>query len=373
MYSECPLKYKLKYVDKIPEKPKHFFSFGRSVHSALEFFYGVKALPAPSLQELHRSLKDNWVSVGYRDQAQEAEYFQQGKDILTGYHKKHAAAFALPLHVEYDFNLIVEGVPVTGFVDRIDRLEDGRLAILDYKTGKKLAVDRIETDAQLTMYQLACEDQLQAEVGQLTFYHLPSLKPHSVGRRPAAQVDGLRRKIVDTAAAIVAERFEPKPSENACRWCDYKAYCPIFGASGGAAPAGAGSSPLAGGGKENDLAALIDRYGDILARAAEAEREAAEVKAAILAILRGKGYVRAFGARYEIQRSGAEKVEFPESNKKKVIGLLKEAGLYDQILAPSGPLIQKLLADSGTDADLRAALRGLGARVEPCELKVTPL
>jgi hypothetical protein len=106
---------------------------------------------------------------------------------------------------------------------------------------------------------------------------------------------------------------------------------------------------------------------------AETEREAADVKAAILAILRGKGYVRAFGARYEIQRSGVEKVEFPESNKKKVIRLLKDGGLYDQVLAPSGPLIQKLLADPGTDAELRAALRALGARTEPSELKVTPL
>ncbi|MCX5794089.1 MAG: PD-(D/E)XK nuclease family protein [Elusimicrobia bacterium] len=364
LYAECPLKYKLKYVDKIPEKPKHFFSFGQSVHLALEFFYGGKTPAAPSLQELHQSLKENWVSVGYRDQEQEAEYFQQGKDILTGYYRKHAKAFSLPLHVEYNFQLTVEGVPVTGKVDRIDRLEDGRLSILDYKTGKQLAVDRIETDAQLTMYQLACEAGLGAEVGILTFYHLPSLKAHSVGRRPEALVGGLRRKIVDTAAAIVAERFEPKPSENSCRWCDYKAYCPIFAKQ----PTAAAPPPADG-----DLAALIDRYGDIMARAAEAERESAQVKAAILAILRSKGYVRAFGARYEIQRSGAERTEFPEGNKKKVIRLLKEAGLYERIQAPSGPLIQKLLADPDTDAELRAALRELGDRVEPSDLKVSPL
>ncbi|MDD5629419.1 MAG: PD-(D/E)XK nuclease family protein [Elusimicrobia bacterium] len=364
MYSECPLKYKLKYVDKIPEKPKRFFSFGQSVHLALEFFYGGKTPPAPSLEELLQSLKANWVSVGYRDKAEEAEYFRQGKDILTRYHRKHAGDFALPLKVEYEFEMTVDGVPVTGKVDRVDRLEDGRLSVLDYKTGKALAVDRIETDAQLTMYQLACEACLAAEVGRLTFYHLPLLKPHSVGRRPESQVDALRRKIVETAAAIVAERFEPKPSENSCRWCDYKPYCPIF-----AKPAAAAAAPS----PDGDLAALIDRYGDMMASAAEAEREAAQVKAAILAILRSKGYVRAFGARYEIQRSGTEKTEFPESNKKKVIRLLKDAGLYERVQAPSGPLIQKLLADPGTDPELRAVLRGLGSRVEPCDLKVTPL
>ncbi len=374
LYQECPFKYRLKYIDKIPEKPKYFFSFGQSMHMALEFFYGVKALPAPSRAELLHSLKEHWVSVGYRDKVQEAEYFQQGKDILGRYYEEHVGDFRIPLYVEYNFQMTVDGVPVTGKVDRIDRLEDGRLAILDYKTGKKLAVDRIETDAQLTMYQLACEDQLGAEVGQLTFYHLPSLKPHSVGRRPEAQVAELRRKIVGTAAAIVAERFDPKPSESSCRWCDYKTYCPIFSS---AAPSGKGEH-LAGRGDgplpvDSDLAALIDRYGDSLSRLAEADREAAQVKAAILAILRSKGYVRAFGARYEIQRSGTEKIEFPEGNKKKVIRLLKDAGLYERVQAPSGPLIQKLLADPGTDSDLRAALRELGARVEPCDLKVTSL
>jgi len=124
---------------------------------------------------------------------------------------------------------------------------------------------------------------------------------------------------------------------------------------------------------EDELAGLIDRYGELLAGLAEAETEVGRVKAAILDILRRKGYVRAFGARYEISRSGAERYEFPEANKKKVIGLLKSAGAYDQVLAPSAPLIQKLLVDSGADAQLRAALRELGSRVEPSDLKVTPL
>ena len=38
LYNECPQKYKFRYIDAVPEKPRHFFSFGRSVHSALEPF-----------------------------------------------------------------------------------------------------------------------------------------------------------------------------------------------------------------------------------------------------------------------------------------------------------------------------------------------
>jgi len=362
MYQECPLRYKFKYVDNLPEKPKHFFSFGQSMHKSLEFFYGVKALPAPSLEELLKHYEENWVSVGYRDEAQEAQYFQDGKDILSGYYRRHRASYRIPYFVEYEFQISVDGVPVTGKVDRIDRFDDGRLSVLDYKTGKALPGDRILVDAQLTMYQMACESLLGAEVGRLTFYHLPTHKEHTAGRRSQAQLQELRLRIKDTAESIAAGRFEPRPAERVCQWCDYKTFCPILSGQPPSQP-----------GAEDDISALIDRYGELQARLAENGREAAQVKDAILETLRRKGYVRAFGARYEILRRGSEKWEFPEANKKKVIQLLKSAGLYERVLAPSAPLIQKILSDPGTEPELRAALRKLGSRVEAADLKVTPL
>ena len=36
LYNECPQKYKFRYLDRIPETPRHYFSFGHSVHLALE-------------------------------------------------------------------------------------------------------------------------------------------------------------------------------------------------------------------------------------------------------------------------------------------------------------------------------------------------
>jgi RecB family exonuclease len=228
LFNECPQKYKFKYVDKIPEKPRHFFSFGQSVHSALEFFYGVKALPAPTLEEVLAYYKEHWVSAGYKDPGQEAQYFEDGKAILAAYHKKHLKDFALPFFVEYGFTFEVDGVPVTGKVDRVDKLPDERLSIIDYKTGKALVGGRVEADPQLTMYQLACEQLLGMKVAKLSFYHLPSLREQIVERHEDSLVEGLKKKIVVTAEKISAGTFEPKPSESVCRWCDYKPLCPVF-------------------------------------------------------------------------------------------------------------------------------------------------
>jgi RecB family exonuclease len=362
MYKECPQKYKFKYIDKIPEKPRHFFSFGSSVHQALEFFYGVKTLPAPSLEEVVGHYRERWISAGYRDEAQEAEYFEDGKAIIARFHEKHLKDYALPFFVEYQFNLEVEGVPVTGKVDRIDKLPDGRLSILDYKTGKAIPADRVTTDAQLTMYQLACESLLGAEVGRLSFYHLPSLKEHVVDRRPPDLIEGLKGRIVSTAESITQGRFEPDPAEMKCRWCDFKPICPVFRQS---------PPPEAAAPQTDELSALVDRYGELLEGADALRGQAEEAKASILASLAKRGYVRAFGARFEVTTAAGHRWEF--ADKKKVLDILRQAGLYDRVLAPSAPKVEALMADPQLDLDLRSRLQELGEKVNAADLKVKRL
>lgn len=363
MFNECPQKYKFKYIDKLPEKPRHFFAFGQSVHSALEYFYGVKALPAPSLDDVLGYYKEHWVSAGYKDPGQEAQYFEDGKGILTAFYHKHIKDYALPFFVEYGFNFEVDGVPVTGKVDRVDKLDDGRLSIVDYKTGKKLVGGRVEMDPQLTMYQLAAEQLLGAKVARLSFYHLPSLREQVVERHEDALVDGLKKKIVTTAERISSGSFEPKPMENVCRWCDYKPLCPVYKPQFAAAPA-----PMAA---DDELAAQIDEVGALVEQAEEARRKAEAAKARLYATLSEKGYVRAFGKRFEVSRAAAQRWEFPD--KKKVLEILKKAGLYERVLAPSAPKVEALMTDLTLDPNVRARLEEQGSRSEAPDLKVKPL
>jgi len=366
LYNECPQKFKFKYVDKIPEKPKHFFSFGQSVHLALEWFYGGTVAKAPSLEDLLKHYREIWVKPGYRDENQEADYFEEGRQILTRFHDKHAKSFHVPFSVEYNFNFEYEGVPLTGKVDRIDKLPDGRLSILDYKTGKKLAAGRLDIDAQLTMYQFAAESQLGMEVGELIFYHLPTLKEHRTIRRDKPLVKELTERIVATAEGITKDRFDPKPTENACRWCDYKPICPIYKDQYAGMPA-----PIAKPSGEPELAALVDKYGDALAKVEAAKAAAASAAAELAAALKKKNYVRAFGERFEVSAAPAVKWEFQD--KKKILEILKAAGSYEAILAPSAPLVNKLIEDKATDGDLRARLTELGERVETTDLKLKGL
>jgi RecB family exonuclease len=227
LYRECPAKYKFRYIDRVPQKPKHFFSFGTSMHEALEFFYTTPEDSPMSLSDLIQYYKTHWLSEGYESPSQESEYYTKGEGILADFYNKHITNFKLPFFTEYRFDLVVNGVPVTGYIDRIDKV-DNKIAVLDYKTGKALAKGRLDTDDQLTMYQMACEELLGLKVESLTFYHLNSGTAFTTSPRSEETIQVLKDQIVSVATLISQGVFTPMPEERKCGWCDYKFQCPAY-------------------------------------------------------------------------------------------------------------------------------------------------
>ncbi|MDE2292821.1 MAG: PD-(D/E)XK nuclease family protein [Elusimicrobia bacterium] len=388
-YIECPMKWHFKYIQKMPEKPKHFFSFGKSVHDALEFLYGVKTLPPPSLDELLSHYEQNWLTEGYKDARQEAEYKEQGRTILRDYYSKHIEEFRIPLFVEYGFNLEVDGVKVTGFVDRIDKVGDGRIAILDYKTGKFFGKDAAVKSEQLTMYQMACEELLGLKVDRLTLYHLPSQEPVDSEPHSEAQVQELRRRIVRVATDIHDNSsklesgaiphfptiFERSPdfaklakvsAETTCSWCDFKPLCPAYQHLYKRA------EPPESPALKDDakLAKLVDRYGKVHDEIKELEEKAEGLKADIVAALKERGYVRAFGARYEATLRHEERWEFGPENRPRVLEAIRSAGLWERVVGPLAGKVQELMRDPGLPMDLRDRLQRLGRKAETSTLRI---
>ena len=62
------------------------------------------------------------------------------------------------------FNIDIEGIRLTGYIDRIDRidkLDSGGLSIVDYKTDiRPFTTDDLENSLQLTLYQLSSRANL---------------------------------------------------------------------------------------------------------------------------------------------------------------------------------------------------------------------
>ncbi|MBI4064266.1 MAG: PD-(D/E)XK nuclease family protein [Elusimicrobia bacterium] len=235
LYKDCPQRFKFRYIDGIKEKPKSYFSFGQSVHKALEFFYRSQ-LAAPSLDELLRYYEANWIKEGYESPSQERLQFGEGLRIIKAFYNKHAGGWQPAFATEYSFTLKIDGVDITGKIDRIDKTQNGGLHVIDYKTGKSFAAWRPKQDDQLTLYQMACENTFGLPVEELTLYHLPSLTPMASPRHPDTLVRGFRKEILTVKTSIDKKAFDPNPVEWKCKRCDYRPICPAWTTTPAAPP-----------------------------------------------------------------------------------------------------------------------------------------
>jgi len=109
-YRQCPLCYKLQYIDGLETKEKGYFSFGSVLHLCAQHFFGVSVPPPPTIDALLKFYEENWKSEGYESEEDEAKYKEYGKEILTRFSKTQSADFKLPVAVEYMFNVDIDGV-----------------------------------------------------------------------------------------------------------------------------------------------------------------------------------------------------------------------------------------------------------------------
>lgn len=385
MYLECPKKFEFRYVYKLPEKPKSYFAFGHSVHSALEFLYNVDNPPFPSMESLlqrFRQLWDasSWEAKGYRSKIKADEDFQKGLDMLGRYYLQHKETLKVPLAVEFKTKIPVDGLNVIMIADRIDYLGDGKMAVVDYKTGK--AVER-EPD-QLYMYQklLDISSDLQNlaktktgfsgpfTVQKMNFCHVPSLDESFFERADEGTLGEFWKKVLGVAEDIRAKKFQPSPGETKCRFCDFADRCDR-GAGVFRAPPGGAATELAdvpAGPVADPLAAKIDRLGELAEQSAKMAAESETLRREILALMRERGFNRHFGKKFQAKIE--KKTSFEITDQKALLSVLGETGLLKRTLVPTKKTVEKLLAADDIPAEQRERLGRYAATRETQELNL---
>src|SRR5438132_803936 len=79
----------------------------------------------PPLEELQWFLDDEWSDEGYRDPGEESLYKEHARQVLTDYYRENSAHFRIPAALEFRFTIEIEGVAVSGVIDRMDRIPGG--------------------------------------------------------------------------------------------------------------------------------------------------------------------------------------------------------------------------------------------------------
>jgi putative RecB family exonuclease len=233
LYNECPLRYKLRYVDKLPEAPHDYFSLGRTVHAALEqFVRPMTQRPDPPepmpLEQLYAVYDSVWERSGYQSESKEHENYESGKEMLRKFHAKYLIDRPTPLFVEQELIAPMQGFSIRGIIDRVDLTPDGRLRIIDYKTGKRLSQADADKSNQLVIYQTLAESTYSLPVEGMALYHVLTGREYPVPRRSDDEVYALITEMSRVVDDIRADRFEPNKGEW-CRRCEHmKNGCPAW-------------------------------------------------------------------------------------------------------------------------------------------------
>jgi len=155
-FLSCPMMYRLDYVDKVGRfyhRARAGFTFGSTLHQALQTFHQDGGTAAVSAPELVAMMETVWQSQGYESAAHEAEYKVEAVRILEVYHAASEARaeetrpFLIEKMLKWDMGPFV----LTGRIDRIDEhLSDGALEIVDYKSGR-MSVTEADVKSALAM------------------------------------------------------------------------------------------------------------------------------------------------------------------------------------------------------------------------------
>lgn len=167
-YERCPRVFFLRYVVGVPSRPQDrwMMQLGSAFHDALHGAHLAADYSQQQFRQMFVSALGSDAEAGSSDAAQR---------IVDGFFASGDAGHT-PLAVEQEFFLNITGQPgapiIRGFIDRIQKRNDGTVEIVDYKTYRTaLSRAQVLADLQLPIYVLACQRSLpwQPDIATMAF------------------------------------------------------------------------------------------------------------------------------------------------------------------------------------------------------------
>ena len=233
-FEQCPRRWRLRYVERLPDPPGEAALAGSFAHRVLELL--MQRDPHERTVEIAKAIaRAEWPGV-----EADPDFRALGFDETGSKHFRWKAWQAIeglwaledPKAVdvratEHDVEADLGGVPFRGIVDRLDEEGDG-LVVTDYKSGKapsaRFRRGRLD---QVLLYAAAVE---QATGEMPVHARLLYLGQRPVGIKVTREeIYSVVDKLAGTWAAINTacdtDEFEPRTGP-LCGWCPYVDRCP---------------------------------------------------------------------------------------------------------------------------------------------------
>jgi putative RecB family exonuclease len=237
----CPLLYRFRVIDRLPEPPSPAAARGTLVHAVLERLFDEP--PAGRTPDAARSLLvPQWERLAaaepelaslFAAEAERAVWLDEAAVMLDRYFTLEDPTRLEPAHREMSVQTVLEsGLTLRGYIDRLDVAPTGEVRVVDYKTG---TAPREEYEAralfQMKFYALVVWRTTGTIPRQLQLIYLGNGEI----MRWAPDEDDLlatERKVNALWQAIEKARaagdWRPRQSR-LCAWCAHQALCPVFG------------------------------------------------------------------------------------------------------------------------------------------------
>ncbi len=323
----CPAKYKFSEIDKIKTSKSKEAIFGTLIHASLRLIHDPKRLIPPTEEEVLKFFSDSWNKEIYESEAEEAGAFEMGIRILKEHYAKNYPTKFRVIDLESYFDAAVEDGSeihqITGIIDRIDKLKDDSLEIIDYKTSRTLPSQKsVDENLQLAIYHLGILKRwptLATRPIKLSLYFVKHGEKLST-IKTQKDVDKTKEQILDIIDKIKKSDFAPVPNA-LCDWCDFQQYCPFYSHKF--------KKPESEKIDDKKLKAAIDEYLNIKENSKKEAAKLIELAELINQYCDDQKVERVFSDSGYISRLPQERISYDEE---KMAALLKSLGKLEEFL-----------------------------------------
>ena len=242
-FMACPLLYRFRTIDRLPEPPSPAAVRGTLIHKVLEDLFDLPA-PERTPQQARTMLEPAWARLveqepelgemlGADGGPETAAWLAGCREVLTRYFMLEDPSRLEPAERElYVEALLDSKLLLRGFVDRIDVAPDGAVRVVDYKSGNAPG-EMFEAKAlfQMRFYALVIWKTRGIVPAMLQLVYLGDAQ---ILRYVPDEADLLatQRKVeaVWQAIRLAEESGDWRPNRSRlCSWCAHKAVCPAWG------------------------------------------------------------------------------------------------------------------------------------------------
>lgn len=368
-YTQCALKYRYEYIDKIPKPDFEETAdtiLGNAVHATLQYCYDqINDGKTPTLDQLLDRYQQFWIDkkaelgeIPVRGDNQLDDYIQRGKSYIQSYYDKyHPFADIKVIQTEMDLHFkLADDISFKWFADRLDKVGDDFI-IHDYKTGKKLPSEEKDSYIeQLTLYGLAIKQHygkyFQKLRAKLHFLHFDiederEITDEQIQRIADKYISIVRDIEAKTAAYHKGDKkvFEPTKSW-LCAYCPFQSICPLFNHIDG-------DEKVVSSLGEKTLTTLVDQLIDIKNQLSELKKQEIWLKEIFTEYMQDKqtdtGIVLIPGTEKDLKIT--QDISYKIIDKNMLNAKIKELWLFDEVAEVSHRTVTKLCKDGIIDPD----------------------